>query len=32
MMKKASEFAKDYIQGLKDVLDRIPLGPVDEII
>lgn len=31
-MKKASEFAKDYIQGLKDVLDRIPLGPVDEII
>jgi len=32
MMKKAGEFAKDYIQGLKDVLDRIPLGPVDEII
>jgi D-sedoheptulose 7-phosphate isomerase len=32
MMKKASEFAEDYIQGLKDVLDRIPLGPVDEII
>ena len=32
MMKKAGEFAKDYIRGLKDVLDRIPLGPVDEII
>src|SRR5690349_24859501 len=32
MMKKAGEFAKDYIQGLKDVLDRIPLGPVEEII
>jgi D-sedoheptulose 7-phosphate isomerase len=32
MMKKAGEFAKDYIQGLKDVLDRTPWGPVDEII
>jgi D-sedoheptulose 7-phosphate isomerase len=32
MMKKAGDFAKDYIQGLKDVLDRIPLGPVEEII
>ena len=32
MMKKAGEFAKDYIKGLKDVLDRIPLEPVDEII
>ena len=32
MMKKAGEFAKDYITGLKDVLDRIPLEPVDEII
>jgi D-sedoheptulose 7-phosphate isomerase len=32
MMKKAGEFAKDYIKGLKDVLDRIPLGPVDEIV
>src|SRR5271154_2051104 len=32
MMKKAGDFAKDYIQGLKDVLDRIPLGPIDEII
>jgi D-sedoheptulose 7-phosphate isomerase len=31
-MKKAGEFAKDYIKGLKDVLDRIPLGPIDEII
>lgn len=31
-MKKAGDFAKDYIKGLKDVLDRIPLGPVDEII
>jgi D-sedoheptulose 7-phosphate isomerase len=32
MMKKAGDFAKDYIKGLKDVLDRIPLGPVEEII
>ena len=32
MMKKAGEFAKDYIKGLKGVLDRIPLEPVDEII
>jgi D-sedoheptulose 7-phosphate isomerase len=32
MMKKAGDFAKDYIKGLKDVLDRIPLGPVDEIV
>ncbi len=31
-MKNAGEFAKDYIKGLKDVLDRIPLGPVDEIV
>ena len=31
-MKKAGDFAKDYIRGLKDVLDRIPLGPVDEIV
>ena len=30
--KKAGDFAKDYIKGLKDVLDRIPLGPVDEIV
>lgn len=32
MMKKAGDFAKDYIKGLKDVLDRIPLGPIDEIV
>src|SRR5271154_2355128 len=32
MMKKAADFAKDYIKGLKDVLDRIPLGPVEEIV
>ena len=32
MMKKAGDFAKDYIKGLKDVLDQIPLGPVDEIV
>jgi D-sedoheptulose 7-phosphate isomerase len=32
MMKKAGDFAKDYIKGLKDVLDRIPLEPIDEII
>ena len=31
-MKKAGDFAKDYIKGLKDVLDRIPLEPVDEIV
>ena len=31
-MKTASEFAKDYIGGLKDVLDRLPLKPIDEII
>ena len=31
-MKKAGDFAKDYIKGLKDVLDQIPLGPVDEIV
>src|SRR6266403_28821 len=31
-MKTASEFAKDYINGLKDVLDRLPLGPIDEVI
>src|ERR1039457_1520337 len=32
MMKKAGDFAKEYIKGLKDVLDRIPLGPVDKIV
>jgi D-sedoheptulose 7-phosphate isomerase len=31
-MKTASEFAKDYIKGLKDVLDRLPLKPIDEVI
>ena len=31
-MKTASEFAKDYIQGLKGVLDRFPLKPIDDII
>ncbi|HUJ71917.1 MAG TPA: SIS domain-containing protein [Verrucomicrobiae bacterium] len=31
-MKRASEFAKDYIHGLKGVLDRLPLKPIDEII
>ena len=31
-MKTASEFAKDYIHGLKGVLDRLPLNPVEEII
>ena len=31
-MKTASEFAKDYIHGLKAVLDRLPLKPVEEII
>jgi len=31
-MKTASEFAKDYIHGLKGVLDHLPLKPVDEII
>ena len=31
-MKTAGEFAKDYIHGLKGVLDRLPLKPVEEII
>ena len=31
-MKTASEFAKDYINELKQILDRIPLPPIDEII
>jgi D-sedoheptulose 7-phosphate isomerase len=31
-MKTASEFAKDYIQGLKQVLDRLPLNVVDDVI
>jgi len=31
-MKTAGEFAKDYINGLKDLLDHLPLKPVNEII
>jgi D-sedoheptulose 7-phosphate isomerase len=31
-MKTASEFAKDYIRRLKDVLDRLPLKAIDEVI
>ena len=31
-MKTASDYAKDYLGGLKDVLDRLPLKPIDEII
>ncbi len=31
-MKTASDFAKDYLNGLKDVLDRLALKPIDEII
>ncbi|MGD0059191.1 MAG: SIS domain-containing protein [Verrucomicrobiia bacterium] len=31
-MKTASDFAKDYLSGLKDVLDRLPLKPIDEIV
>ena len=31
-MRTASEFAKSYIHGLKGVLDRLPLKPVEEII
>ena len=31
-MKKASEFAKDYIDSLKNVLDRLPWATVDQIM
>jgi|SRR5579871_3245256 len=31
-MKTAGEFAKDYIQGLKQVLDRLPLNVVDDVV
>jgi D-sedoheptulose 7-phosphate isomerase len=31
-MKTASDFAKDYLSNLKDVLDRLPLKPIDEIV
>jgi len=30
-MKKPSEFAKDYLQDLKNVLDRLPLAELDKI-
>jgi D-sedoheptulose 7-phosphate isomerase len=31
-MKTASDFAKDYLSGLKHVLDRLPLKPIGDII
>lgn len=31
-MKKASEFARDYLTDLKSVLDRLPLGQLDKIV
>jgi D-sedoheptulose 7-phosphate isomerase len=31
-MKTASDFARDYLSGLKDVLDRLPLQPIDDIL
>lgn len=31
-MKKASEFAKDYINGLKNVLDRLPGEAIDQMM
>lgn len=31
-MKTASDFAKNYLSGLKDVLDRLPLKPIDDIV
>src|SRR5580700_774874 len=31
-MKSASEFAKEYIHQLKQVLDQLPLKPVEEIL
>ena len=31
-MKKASEFAKDYVNGLKHVLDRLPWEAVDRVL
>src|SRR6266849_3244708 len=31
-MKTAGDFAKDYMGGLKQVLDRIPLQPIDGIV
>src|SRR5277367_6366253 len=31
-MKSASEFAKEYIHGLKQILDQLPLKPIEEIL
>src|ERR1041384_7852597 len=31
-MKKPSEFAKDYLAELKDVLDRLPLAGLDNVV
>ena len=31
-MKPASDFARDYLNGLKVVLDRLPLQPIDDLI
>src|SRR5712671_4654171 len=31
-MKKPSEFAKDYLQDLKHLLDRLPLAELDKIV
>src|ERR1041384_1765811 len=31
-MKKPSEFAKDYLAELKDVLDRLPLEAIDRVL
>lgn len=31
-MKTPSEFAKDYIHGLKHVLDHVPLNAIDDVI
>ena len=30
-MKTPSQFAKDYVAGLKDVLDRLPLAEIDKL-
>jgi D-sedoheptulose 7-phosphate isomerase len=32
MMKRPSEFAKDYVKSLKNVLDRIPWAVVDQVL
>ena len=31
-MKPASDFARDYLNGLKVVLDRLPLQPIDDLV